>query len=552
MNSFSTLFTRLQMRAGSVVCLCAAMLQAPAVLAQPAVASQAVAAHAEFLASDLLEGRATGSRGYELAAAYVAAQFRQYGLSPLNGASNYLQPVPLIEATVVLPGSAMSLKRDNTITFEFGKDYLPTANFFNANASLAAPLAFVGYGINAPEYQYNDFASVDVQGRVAVLMAGAPERFSETARSFHAARSTKYAELVKQGAQGVIEIVNAQRSDEAVPSDWERAVSASWITEMRAMRSDEQPDEPFPELKLRFRMHSDAAARLFTGAPHGFEQVMQAAQGGVAQGFALPGTVSLSATTGLRRVESNNVVGIVRGSDPQLRNEYVLVTAQLDHLGRGPGVNGDNIYNGLQHNAVGVAMLLDMAHTLATSPVRPRRSIVFAAVTAGDKQEQGLRHLLASELLSKGKVIAAVVMDTPLPLAATADVHAPGARESALGTVLNAVLGEQGLSLSSSEVSADREGALQTLFAAGVPAIQIRSGSRALVRRTDMRALKQTWWQQHAMQPSDDVSAAPVDVRGVSQLASVNLALVTRLADVTERPVWYRNGLIDRQRRIKN
>ena len=156
----------------------------------PALNAQAIRAHAEFLSSDLLEGRATGSRGYELAAAYVAAQFGQFGLVPIG--DSYLQLVPLIEASVVLPGSVASLRRDgSTINFEFSKDYLPSANFFNANSTLTAPLAFAGYGIDAPEFKYNDFADLDLQGRIAVILSGAPERFSTRARSYYGWRDAK-------------------------------------------------------------------------------------------------------------------------------------------------------------------------------------------------------------------------------------------------------------------------------------------------------------------------------------------------------------------------
>ena len=515
----------------------------------PVLDSAAIRAHAEFLANDLLEGRATGSRGYELAAAYVAAQFRQYGLTSLLDGGGYLQSAPLVEATVVLPGSVMSFKRDNaTVNFEFSKDYLPGANFFNANVSLTAPLAFVGYGIDAPEYQHNDFAGVDLQGRVAVLLEGAPEQFNEAARAYYGWRDTKYAQLVKLGAQSVIEINTVQAGSNGHPSSWEKAVNASWVTEMRAQQGD-QPVEPFPELKLKFRISSDAAAQLFTGSGRGFEQVLQSTQSGASQGFALPGALTLTATTGLRYVDSSNVLGMVRGSDARLRNEYVLVVAHLDHLGRGPAVNGDNIYNGLQHNAVGVAMMMEMARAIAATPSKPKRSIVFAAVTAGDKQGQGLQYLLSSGAINARNIVGALALDMPLPLARTQDIQAPGAAESSIGVTLASVLRESGQSLSASNVGTLLNETLTPLLRANIPVVDMRSGNRARNARIDMRTLKRQWFQDHFDQPSDDIGSAPLDAQAAGELAAVGAATALRLADSDARPTWYRSSFMSRKLR---
>jgi hypothetical protein len=543
------------------VCLCVPIMCAPSAAqsAQPASTAwsapntQALRAHAEFLASDLLEGRATGSRGYELAAAYVASQFRQYGLSSLLEGGGYLQSASLVEATVVLPGSVMSVKRDNITTmFEFNKDYLPGANFFNANVSLTAPLAFVGYGVNAPEYQYNDFANVDLQGRIAVVLDGAPERFASAAQAYYGWRDTKYAQLVKQGAQGIIEIEPMQRVSNGLPNGWEQAVNAAWITEARAVTAADQPGELFPELKLRFRMNSDAAAQLFaSGQSNGqsFEQVMQTAQAGMPQGFNLPGAMTLTATTGLRRIESSNVVGMVRGSDARLRNEYVLVVANLDHLGRGPGVNGDNLYNGMQRNAVGVAMMLEMARLIAAMPDKPRRSIVFAAVTAGEKQGQGLQYLLSSRSLAANKIVAAIVLDTPLPLARTVDVLARGAQQSSLGVTLVAALNEAGLSLSPSNARDLIKESELPLLRANIPLLSLQSGNRARDARISMRALKNEWLLQQRDQPGDDAVNAKMDARAASDLVAVSAATARRIADSDSRPVWYRTGLMNQRLR---
>jgi Peptidase family M28/PA domain len=514
----------------------------------PALNAQAIRAHAEFLSNDLLEGRATGSRGYELAVAYVAAQFRQAGLAPVG--DSYLQSVPLIEASVVLPGSAASLRRDgNTTNFEFSKDYLPSANFFNANSAQTAPLVFAGFGIDAPELNYNDLADLDMQGRIAVILAGAPERFNTQARSYYGWRETKYARLVKQGAVGVIEIdTHDQREQKDTPNHWERAVAMSWVSEMRRVNNDEQPDEPFPELKLKFRFNVDAASLLF-GNGHTLEQTLQAAKAGEPQGFALPGTMTLSATTGLRRMDSNNVVGVVRGSDPRLQNEYVLVTAHLDQLGRGASVNGDNIYNGLQRNAVGVAMLLEMARSVAAMPVRPKRSILFAAVTAGEKGAQGLQHLLASGPIASRKIVASVVLDTPLPITRTSDVLATGADQSSIGTVLAEAAQTLNLRVINNDEAAYSllNESLAPLTRLDIPVIALQGGVRARNGRTDVRSLRRDWLLTHRDQPSDDQHSLPLDAAAARELAALNVATAINLANAAQQPTWYRSSLIHRK-----
>lgn len=536
--------------------LCAALSLCVSASAQPldsppALNAQAIRAHADFLSSDLLEGRATGSRGYELAAAYVAAQFRQYGLTALSDSKgdgkgdSYLQAVPLIEATVVLPGSSALLRRDgNTVNFEFSKDYLPSANFFNANSSLTAPLVFAGFGIDAPEFKYNDFADLELQGRIAVILSGAPERFSADARSYYAWRDTKYATLVKQGALGVIEI-DADRDN---ATQWDRAVAMSWVSEMRRVNSDDQPDERFPELKLKFRFNVDAATQLFNNG-HSLEQVIQTAKSGQHQGFALPGVMSLSATTGLRRVESNNVLGVVRGSDPRLQNEYVLVTANLDQLGRGAAVNGDSIYNGLQRNAVGVAMLLEMARSIAAAPVRPKRSILFAAVTAGEKSVQGLQHLLSNGPVAARNIVASVVLDAPLPMARSTEVIATGADQSSAGNLLVVAAQQQNLRI----VHADGvqnsmlNEALAPLVRANIPVLSLHGGLRTRNGRNELRTLRAEWLQTHINQPSDDQHNTPLDAGAARELGTLNAATVMQLANYTERPMWYRSSFAHRK-----
>ena len=510
----------------------------------------AIQAHAEFLASDLLEGRATGSRGYDLAAAYVSAQFRQLGIKPVGG-NDYLQRVPLVEATVVLPGSSLTFKHDSvTDVFEYGNDYLPAANFFTSPVTVTAPVAFAGFGITAPELDYDDFSAVDAQGKIVLILEGAPKKFRPALRDYYAWRDIKYANLIRHGAIAVIEIAalgwnSDSGKTETVDSAWDRAFAMSWVSDLRRINADDEPVDPFAELKVKMRFNAERANSLFVNG-HSWDQVMTNAKAGTAQGFALPGAMTLTVTTGLRRTESNNVIGVIAGSDTELRREYVVVTAHLDHLGRGAAVNGDGVYNGMQSNATGVAMLLELAHAIAAMPQRPRRSILFVITTAGSKSGQGIQQFLKSGSIAVNNMVAAISLDTPLPLTRTSDVVGIGSDQSTLGNVVGSLLQTMDMRLSNADID---EGSLAGVglapfVQAGIPIIELHSGNHARSARVDMRNLKHDYLQNHFNQPSDDANNAAMDVEAARELDTVIGQLLLSIANDSARPVWYRSSVI--------
>ncbi|HYM33852.1 MAG TPA: M28 family metallopeptidase, partial [Steroidobacteraceae bacterium] len=400
----------------------------------------------EFLADDLLEGRGAGSQGHALAANYVAAQFRQLGLAPGGAEKSYFQSVPLLEATPVLPGSAAHLARDGeSIDFEYSTDYLPSADFSAPTSSLTAPLAFAGFGVTAPERKYDDFANIDVQGRIVVIFGGAPAKFPHDQRAYYSWQGSKFPNLIAHGAVGVITV---DTPEDAERTPWEKRVNASWQPQMRWLDADNQPADAYGELKQRFRFSHQAAAKLFRNAAHSLEETFATAAIGEAQGFLLPGSITLTATTGLRRNESNNVVAVLAGSDPKLKNEYIVFSAHLDHLGRGKAVNGDSIYNGAHDNAVGSAILIEVARMLAMNTLRPKRSIIFLAVTAEEKGLLGSDYFANHPIVAKKNIVANFNIDMPLPLAPTRDFVAFGAEHSTIGPVVARAAQTQGYALS--------------------------------------------------------------------------------------------------------
>jgi hypothetical protein len=501
------------------------------------VTADGIRSHVEFLAGDLLEGRATATRGHDIAAAYVAAQFRQGGLQPPQGES-FFQSVPLVEATAVLPGSSAEWVVENkSHSFEYGTHYLPSADFVSASSTLSAPLTFAGFGVDATELGYNDFSDVDVQGRIAVIFSGAPAKFSNDQRAYYSWNNTKYSTLIARGAVGVVVVDSA---DDARFMPWDRTVAMSWTPQMRWLDEGGRPQDAFQELKLRFRFTQEAAARLFAGAERSFDEVLLAAQSGEPQGFNLPGLLTLSATTGLRRTESANVIAVLPGSDPQLKNEYVVLSAHLDHLGRGAAVNGDSIYNGAHDNALGVGMLLEMVRALRESGVKPRRSLIFAAVTAAEKGQLGSDYFAQHPPVPAAALVADINIDTPMLFAPMQDFVALGAEHSSLGTAARAAAISQGYKLSP-DPAPELVGFVRSdqfsFVRQGIPALALNGGYKARDRDVDGAELRRNFLERHHHQPSDDLTTL-IHYAGAADLARVNLRIILDVANATTRPRW--------------
>jgi Zn-dependent M28 family amino/carboxypeptidase len=317
-------------------------------------------------------------------------------------------------------------------------------------------------------------------------------------------------------------------------------VAMSWTPQMRWLDERGQPHDAFPELKLRFRFNQEAGARLFEQALSSWDSVLAAAEAGTPQGFELPGMMTLSATTGLRRTESSNVVGVLPGSDPQLKNEYVVLTAHLDHLGRGAAVNGDSIYNGAHDNAVGVAMLLEIARALHIAGTKPRRSIIFAAVTAEEKGLLGADFFAERAPGKDLKIVANVNMDMPLTFVPLQEFVALGAEHSSLGATARAAAAAQGYRLGGDALPEEVRFIRSDQFAfirRGVPAIVLIGGDKPRDPSVDLEALGRDFRQSHYHQPSDDLSL-PMDDGTTADLARVNLRILLDAANAQNPPRW--------------
>lgn len=522
-----------------------AAAQWPAVDARAASTAAATAdasaarirAHVEFLADDLLEGRAAGSKGYDVAARYVAAQFRLLGLEPGGADGGWLQPIEFVEASPVIPAATLELERDGkTLGFASAEDFLPGIDWFDARSTVTAPLAFVGYGVSAPDQHYDDFAGVDLRGRIAVVLSGAPPTFPSTARAHYSSAYTKSPELVRRGAVGVL-TVRTPWDEERVP--FARLVQSSWRPGMRWLGADGVARNGYPELKRSATLARAGADKLFAGAPKTLDAVFADAKAGRAGSFELAGRATLAGQTLIARRSSANVIAKLTGSDPTLRDEYVVLTAHLDGLGRGAAVGGDTIYNGAMDNATGVAVMLEVARALAGG-TRPKRSVLFLAVTGEERGLLGADYYAENPTVPRAAIVANVNMDMPVALAPLADFVAFGAEHSTLGPIAARAARAEGYLLSPDPhpeevvfVRSDQ----YPFVRHGIPALFLSAGTTSRAPGVDGAQLEEDFRRNRYHMPGDDAQQ-PIHYPSLAGLARVNVRIVREIAGSRARPAW--------------
>lgn len=517
--------------------------------ASPIVSEKAIRAHIKFLADDLLEGRAPGTRGGELAAKYIAAQFEAMGLQPAGVNGSYFQPVRLVGVKAD-PSTKLIVRGDGReASFNFGDEYVASTGAQTEAVSLKSELVFVGYGIDAPEYRWNDYKGdpADFRGKILVIMVNdppatqaEPDLFSGRALTYYGRWTYKYEEAARRGAAGAILI----HTDESAGYPWSvvRTSNGSWRYDLAR-----EPSDATPYLKLRAWMTNDAAKRLFQLAGLDLDELRRQAASRDFKPVKLNLQAEIDLRSELKRVEAPNVLAVLPGRDAQLRNEYVMYTAHWDHLGVGePDARGDAIYNGAVDNATGVAAVLAIADALSRLPEseRPRRSILFLMTTA---EEQGL---LGAEWFARyptvpiEKIAADINLDALNVLGVTRDFVALGANRSTLQQVVEAVARDRGLKVSSDprpEQGSFFRSDHFPLAKVGVPAISLESGEDFVGRPAG-------WGQQqfneyntkHYHQPSDEYSDA-WDLRGTVQEAEIALDIGLRVANSNEMPRYNPN-----------
>lgn len=517
------------------VSVAAADRERPAEISQK-VDAEMIRRHAVVLGGDALEGRAPGSRGGELAAAYIAAELERYGVEPLGADGGFLQDVPLV-GSVPLPTSRLALTSlGERRLLRLGDDYLLHTTGAQTWLPRPTPMVFVGYGIVAPEFDHNDYADVDVRGKVVVYLAGEPasdddEFFAGEEPTVYAAPETKQRIALARGAVGSVLIP----TDEVAGAGWERLRREFSFEHLTLAYS-------LPR-HLSVVLHPDLAPALFSDALYDLERVRRMQSTHALRSFHLPATLSFEGEFESRDFLTPNVVGILEGSDPALADTAVVLSAHYDHLGIGPPVDGDAIYNGVVDNALGVAGVLEIARVLATRLGPPRRSVIFLLTTAEEAGNLGSTFFLDHPPLPLTRIVANINVDGLATRGIPGDVVGIGGELSDLGEMLRRAARSLGLEVSRPEALATGHEAYarsdQAAFAeAGVPAILVNEGlARAGASRTD--GLRQTveWLATVYHTPADDL-AQPLDWEAARRHLSVVLALVLTVGDSLEEPRW--------------
>ncbi len=364
----------------------------PKVAALPPAAEQAMAAinpenirwHVKFLADDLLEGRGTGQRGGDIAAEYIATQFALYGLKPAGDNGTYMQKVPMM-GIITQPDSTYSLDpaKGDAIVLRNKEDIVAMDETGDTSTTIDAPIVWIGYGIDAPEFNWNDYKDVDVKGKVLLMMVNEPPSndpkfFSGPALTYYGRWTYKFEQAARMGAVGVLLI---HKTDMA-SYGWD-VVRNSWSGERSYLRND-----PAPKLKLASWIQLDVARKLMQDCGKDLDAEMAAAAKPGFKAQVISAMFKAHIVSKVRPFDVNNVVAMLPGSDPKLKDQGVMYSAHYDHLGIVPGMPGDNIYNGAQDNATGVGILLEMARVFGETKSPPKRTVYFVSVTA---EEQGLR-----------------------------------------------------------------------------------------------------------------------------------------------------------------
>jgi Zn-dependent M28 family amino/carboxypeptidase len=528
-------------RCGWVLCIFVLALDAHAETREEA----AIRAHMALLADDALEGRLTGSRGYELAAKYVAAQFAGVGLEPFAGNGTWFQSVPLVEgqrvplaATLTFDGAAGRFEAKP------GEDFVANPSYHSTDASVSADAVFVGYAVSAPELGYDDFANgPSLQGKIAIVLSGAPPTFTSSHRAYHSSGIVKAALLAERGAAGVLS-VRTPLDEKRTP--WERVLQQSWVTGMRWLDAQGQPVNS--DTRIGAAINRTAAEQLFKSGGKDLAAAFAATEASKPQAFDLPVRVSLTTKTALRQLSSSNVVGVLRGSDPKLRDEYIVFTAHLDHIGRGATVGTDSVYNGALDNASGVAILIEAARMLANSPRRPKRSIIFAAVTGEEKGLLGAEYFVEHPPVPVTQLVANINMDMPVALTDLAEFVAYGAEHSSLGADAARAVRAEGRKLvpdpNPEEVIFVRSDQY-SFVRAGIPALYIDNAFKSVDPAVDGAALVRDFLRTRYHQPSDDLSQ-PIHYATLARLARINVRIARAVGNARERPTWNRGDFFGR------
>ena len=497
-----------------------------------------IKSHLFFLADDLLEGRDTGSRGHDIASLYIATEFAKYGLKPM-GTDGYMQSVDFRKATLVQESPALTLTRDSAETkFKYPKEYLTGPDPLNTDTSLQGEMVFAGYGIVADELEHNDYDGLDVDGKIVVILSGKPKSFPSEMGAHLASGSQKAQYAVDRGAIGMIS-VTTPTAEKVRP--YQSRLSYIHTPRLAWLDENDKPANTFEQLKGSAFLSEGAARQLFDGAKMSLDEIYAVLEKDeTPKGFAIPGEISLNKQSKHSQITSPNVVAAVEGSDPELKNEYVVFSAHSDHIGFAKTVKKDNINNGAMDNASGTAVMLETARLFSQMEQKPKRSILFVSVTGEEKGLLGADYFAHNPTVPVEKMVANVNLDMPILTYEFADVIAFGASHSDMKASVTEAANNAGIELSPDpwpEQALFTRSDHYAFVKQGVPSVFLVPGLKSKDPEVDGSKVFGQFLSTNYHKPSDDVNQ-DFNWDAARTFAEVNAQIGHTLATQEKAPAW--------------
>jgi Zn-dependent M28 family amino/carboxypeptidase len=503
------------------------------------ITPQEIDAHLRFLSSDLLEGRAPATRGGRIAEEYIATQLQAFGVKPGVGDSSYYQRVPIDvvkadPATIKVTASGKA-----NANLRFTDDVVVWPGSATDASSAHGELVFVGYGASAPEYRWDDFKGTDVRGKVLLVLvndppasAAEPNLFGGRAMTYYGRWTYKYEEAERRGAAGMLIVHTTERAG----YPWHVVVNSN-STEHRLLPRDAAAPPP---IGVRGWITDSAATALLAQAGLSMTDLRKRAESRdfrpVSTGIIIDETMRNS----LQHMSANNVVGVVRGIDPKVRDEYVAYSAHWDHFGIGPVVNGDSIYNGAVDNASGVASVLAIAHAAAEG-VKPRRSQLFVFVTAEESGLLGSAYFGVHPTVPASKIVAALNMDIVPLNGRVRDLNVTGDNKSSLGPALAQLVKAEGIRLSPDAHPEQGHFYRSDHFSfaiAGIPSVSIGGGVDYMGRPAGWGLKQAEDYTAHRYHQPSDEYRSDFDLSGATQLAEIVYRFGLSIGNARTIPTW--------------
>ncbi|HZV19270.1 MAG TPA: M28 family metallopeptidase [Sphingobium sp.] len=509
----------------------------------PRFSPERVKADVTFLADDLLEGRDTGSPGYEIAARYVAQRFAALGLKPMGDDGDWFQRITFQKTERLDAPSGVTVTGPaGSATFSHGINALVSVNANEPRLDVTAPLVFVGYGMVDKRLGLDDYAGLDVRGKIVVLLRGFPENLPSEPAAYVVSAKAEVAQ-----AHGAIGLIQIDTDASARQRPWQRRLLLSSQPSFTWVGPDGVPFDETPGIRVGASLDSKGAAALFAGAPRSLAQVLREAarRGARPKGFALKTSARIFGQSRSSRVTSPNVVAMIPGGDPALADEYVILSGHLDHIGISPAMPGDpadkdRINNGALDNAAGIATLLEVAHVMSQEATdkggtKPRRSVIFLASTGEEKGLLGADYYARHASVPVSKIVGNVDLDMPVLTYAFTDLTAYGAEHSTLGKLTAEAVAPMKLALAPDPIPEE------TVFVRSDHYMFVKQGVPAVFLATGFgnggEAAYNHYNEQNYHQPGDDLKQ-PIIWRAGARFAEANYRITRAMADADMPPRW--------------